>query len=199
MQRVSGRQVQQAGLVSGRIPLNPSSGSRRFSDRTVANVPRPSANTQFFSRSAGQGIGTQPGSRPAVSAPAQAGYHRFGEPGGTGAAQNTRPPQAAGGNQIQRPGNVQRFGEPGSSQSTPRNDRPATSQGGNSNWRSFGNPGSSVPAARQPYNPPQSQPANSAPAPQRSAPSGSAPRSAPAPASHPSGGGHASGGGKGHR
>jgi len=194
VQRVSGSQVQTAGLVSGRLPLNPGITSRRFSDRSVTNVPRSSGNTQFFSRSAGQGTSVQPGARPVANAPAQPGYHRFGEPGSNPASQTTRPPQAAAG---QRQGSAPRFGEPGSSQSPQRNDHPPASQGSNSNWRSFGTPGSSAPAARQPYNPPpQSRPAPSA-VPQRSAPASSAPRSAPAP-SRPASGGHSSGG-KGHR
>ena len=197
VQRVSGSQVQTAGLVTGRVPLNPSVASRRFSDRTVANVPRSSANTQFFSRNGGQGTATpSAGIRPAAAAQGQSGYHRFGEPG-NGASQNTRPAQAAPGSNAagQRQGSLQRFGEPASNQGAPRNDRPPAAQGGNGNWKSFGVPGTSTPAPRQPYNPPQSRPSVSAPAPQRSAPGSSAPRSAPAP-SHPSGGGgHASGGG----
>ena len=196
VQRVSGSQVQMAGLVNGRVPLNPSRASRQFSDRAVANIPRSSANTQFFSRSA-SGTAAQAGGRPAANTPAQSGYHRFGEPGGSAASQNTRPPQAAAGAAGgQRQGNLPRFGEPGSSQNAQRNDRPPAAQGSNGNWRSFGSPGSSAPAARQPYNPPpQSRPAPNA-IPQRSAPAPGAPRTAP---SRPAGGGHSSGGGKGRR
>ena len=174
VQRVSSAQVQTAGLVSGRLPLNPSIASRRYSDRTVANVPRATPNAQFNSRSAATG-NTQ----------AQTGYHRFGDPG---ASQNTRPSQAGTGTNAagQRQGTLQRFGQPGSSQSAPRNDRP-------SGWRSFGTPGSSTTGGRQPYNPPQVRPGgsgqgNSTPQ-QRPAPSNTAPRSVPAP-SHPAGGGH---------
>jgi hypothetical protein len=194
VQRVSGSQVQTAGLVSGRLPLNPSIASRRFSDRAVANVPRASSNTQFYSRSA---------NRPAASGQAQSGYHRFGEPGA--ASQNTRPPQAAAGSNAagQRQGSLQRFGEPGSTQNSPRNDRPPASQGGSGGWRSFGTPGSSTPA-RQPYSPPQSRPSGSGSGTgtqqQRSAPSNTAPRSTPAPSSHPANGSHSvSKGDKGHR
>jgi len=175
VQRVSGAQVQTAGLVSGRLPLNPSVASRRFSDRSVANVPRASGNTQFASRSAGQGTVGQ----------GQSSYHRFGEPGS--ASQNTRPPQAAvGGNAAgQRQGSLQRFGEPGSSQSAPRNDRPPASQGGTGGWRSFGTPGSST-GRRQPYSPP---PQNRQSAPQRPATGNPAPRSSPP--SRPASGGRA--------
>jgi FecR protein len=197
VQRVSGSQVQTAGLVNGRVPLNPSVASRRFSDRAVANVPRPTANTQFFSRSAGQ-TGAQAGARSATASQAQSGYHRFGEPASTTGSQNTRPPQAAAGAQGQRPGSLQRFGQPSSNQSAPRNDRPSASPGGNGTWKSFGTPGSSAPA-RQPYSPPQqNKPATSGSGASQGT---SAPRSAPAPASHPaSNGGRAkSGGSKGHR
>lgn len=164
VQRVNASQVQTAGMISGRLPLNPSVASRRFSDRLVASVPRASSNTHFYSRSAG-----------AANSQAQSGYHRFGEPGAS--SQNSRPPQAAAGSTAgQRQGSLQRFGEPGSSQSAPRNDRAPASQSGG--WRSFGTPGSSN-SGRQPYNPPpQNRPATSAP--QRSTPS------------RPASGGHAS-------
>jgi hypothetical protein len=196
VQRVSGSQVQTAGLVSGRLPLNPSAASRRFSD-AVASVPRASSNTQFASRSAAQGNAA--GSRPATNNGQASGYHRFGEPGA--ASQNARPPQAAAGSNAagQRQGSLQRFGEPGSSQNAPRNDRPPASQGGG--WRNFGTPGSSG-TGRQPYNPPQSRPGGSGSGgkPQRSTPGNTAPRSTPAPASHPANSGHpAPKADKGHR
>jgi hypothetical protein len=181
VQRVSGAQIQTAGLVSGRLPLNPSVASRRFSDRAVASVPRASSNTQFNSRG-------MAGSRPAANSQAQSGYHRFGEPGA-----NNRPPQAAAGSTAGRQGSLQRFGEPGSSQSAPRNDRPAP-QGGASGWRSFGTPGSST-TGRQPYNPPQNRPSGSGSGtPQRSSPGNTAPRSTPT-----NGGRAVSKGDKGHR
>jgi hypothetical protein len=222
VQRVNGAQVQQAGVVSGRMPIAAGSANRQFSDRAVTNVPRSSANTQFFSRqgsagqtgrpagaTGGQGSGTQAGTRTPGNAQPQAGFRRFGEPGGNAATQNTRPPQAAGSTPAATPrqGGFPRFGEPGATQGAPRNDRPPSAQGSAGNWRSFGTPGSAAPAQRQPYNPPQNRPApssNNAPrqspgssAPQRSAPSYSAPRPAPstsAPRSAPpSGGGHSSG------
>jgi hypothetical protein len=179
VQRVSGTQVQTAGLIGGRVPLNPSVASRRFSDRTVSNVPRASSNTQFYSRS-----GAAAGNRPSATPQAQSGYHRFGEPGA--AAPNSRPPQGASGASAagQRQGSLQRFGEPGSSQSAPRNDRPPAAQGNTGGWRSFGTPGSST-GGRQPYNPPQSRPSGSGAG--TSAPQ----RSVPAPKSPAASGGHA--------
>lgn len=215
VQHVTGAQVQTAGLVNGRVPLNATSATRRFSDRTVGNVPRPSANTQFFSR---QG-NAAPGNRPSVNTQSPSGYHRFGEPATNAGANNNRPPQAATGAAAagQRQGSLQRFGEPGSSQSSPRNDRPPSAQGAGG-WKPFGAPGGSAPAPRQPYNPPANRPAptggsgqgqtpsgnrgNPAPsysAPARQAPSTSAPHSAPPSSGGSSGhssssGGHSSGG-----
>jgi hypothetical protein len=172
VQRVSGAQVQGAGMINGRLPLNPGIASRRFSDRSVASIPRTSTNTQFYSRS-----GAAAGNRPAGNSQAPAGYHRFGEPG---TSQSTRPPQAATGNSTgQRQGSLQRFGEPGSTQTAPRNDRPPAAQGG---WRSFGTPGSST-GGRQPYNPPQSRPSGSGAG-------SSTPRRAPASGRPAAGGGH---------
>ena len=188
VQRVSGAQVQNAGAISGRLPLNPSVASRRFSDRAVANAPRSVTSGQAAVRSgAGQG-----------NAQAQPGYHRFGEPG---MSLNNRPPQGPAGS-SQRSGSMPRFGEPGRGMGAPRNDRPPSSQGGSS-WRSFGSPGSSPGGGRQPYNPPQSRTGgsgsgNSTPQ-QRSAPRSSAPRSAPS-SGRPAGGRAAPPrGGKGQR
>jgi hypothetical protein len=199
VERVNSTQVQQAGLVNGRLPIAPGSASRRFSDRTVANIPRASGNTQFFSR---QGIGTPAGgARTPGNAQTQSAYRRFGEPAGNAGNQNTRQP-------AQRQGSLQRFGEPGSSQSAPRNDRPAA-QNGNSNWKSFGTPAQPRPAPSTQggrnyspapsYNSPRPAPSNNAP---RSTPSYSAPRPAPsnsAPRSAPPSRSSGGGGGKGHR
>jgi hypothetical protein len=162
VQRVTGAQVQTAGLVNGRLPLNPSVASRRFSDRAVANIPR---NTPT------------PAARTGGASSAQSGYHRFGEPG-AGSVNNR--PQAATGN-GQRQGSLQRFGEPG---------RTPSAQGAGG-WKSFGTPGRASPS-RQPYNPPQQQnqqnrnngtgaQQNQRPAQNNSAPA----HAAPAPAARP--------------
>lgn len=200
IQRPSGAQVQQAGLVSGRIPVNSTSATRRFSD-VAATVPRASSAT---SRPAGAAGGQGSG--------AQSGFRRFGEPAGNSAGQSSRQAGTTSA-PAQRQGGFERFGEPGSTQTAPRNDRPSSTPGSNGNWRSFGTPGISNPASRQPYNPPANRqspapggrassapPANSAR--QRSVPGYSAPRAAapagsghaPAPASRPS-----SSGSRGHR
>jgi hypothetical protein len=220
IQRVSGAQVGVAGSIRGQMPVGPSAASRQFSDRQAANVAHTSDNMSFSSR--GQQTATQPGrpaagqgtgGRPVGAAQSQSGFRRFGEPGVSGAAQNSRPAQASGSNQTPaaRTDGIRRFGEPGSSQ--PAAQRPATNQNQRTNgWNSFGTPGSSTPP-RQPYNPPsqnnrpdqrqatqtqrpqQSSPSYSAPRQQQSSPSYSAPRSAPA----SNGGGHpASSGGGGH-
>src|ERR1017187_8977210 len=227
IQRVSGAQVGVAGSIRGQMPVGPSAASRQFSDRQAANVAHASDNMRFFGQqnlgqagrsAAGQGTA----SRPAGAAQTQPVFRRFGEPGVSGAVQNSRPAQASGSNQTPaaRTEGIRRFGEPGSSQ--PAAQRPATNQNQRTNgWNSFGTPGSSTPA-RQPYNPPsqanrpdqrQTQtPAYSAPRQQQSSPSYSVPRSAPAsngagghPASSGGGGGHTSsssgsrGGGGGRR
>ena len=225
VQRLSGQQVGQAGLIRGPIGISPTEANRRFSDHAVTNIPRSADNTRFFSRQAGnvvqtgrpagQGTGVQNEIRPSGTTP-QAGYHRFGEPG---VPQNTRPSNLNGYNaQPARTGGIRAFGEPGSTNAV-RNDRPPSAQGGNGSWRSFGTPGSTGSAPRQPYNPPaqqyrgnpgssqpparQSTPAPSYSAPRQSAPSYSAPhQSAPsysAPHSAPSGGGgHPASSGGGH-
>ncbi len=200
VQHVSGSQVLQAGMVSGRLPLNPTAASRRYSDRVVANIPRPSTNTRFYSRGGGQGNGL-PGNRPSGAPPVQQGYHRFGEPG---APVNVRPSQTANGTpQASRQGTM-RFGEPG----VPRVAPPPGSNapGSSAPWSRFGSPGTTP--QRQP-----SQPGNS-PAPQvrpqvtpgappsrPSAPGGgSAPRPAPAgPSRPPAGGGRSNSGGRAGR
>lgn len=174
VQRVNGAQMQSASLVQGRLALNPSVANRRFSDRAVASIPRPAANTHFYSGGAGGA------DRPVGNRQAAAGYHRFGEPGR--AAQNARTPQSAA-NPGQRPGILRRFGEPGAGQSTPRNERPPAARGGG--WKSFGQPGVSS-GGRQPYNPPPNRPS-----------AGPAPRSAPPRGG--GGGGHAAPRGGGGR
>jgi hypothetical protein len=205
MQHVAGGQVQTAGLVTGRMPVNATVASRRFSDRTVANVPRASTNTQFYSRqgnTGGQGTAAAGNTRPAAASQAQSGYHRFGEPASNTAGQNNRPTPAATGTAAGRQGSIQRFGEP-AAPSTTRNDRPAAAQNG-SGWKSFGTPGSSpATTSRQPYNPPQTRPATGTgqgqtPAANRPAPGNAAPaRPAPAtsaPHPAPATGGRSSGG-----
>ncbi len=49
--RASGAQIREAGLVRGQLPVAPSAASLRFSNRTVASVPRSSDNARFFSHS----------------------------------------------------------------------------------------------------------------------------------------------------
>jgi hypothetical protein len=56
MARATGSQIHQAGLVRGQLPLAPTSGSLRYSNRTVANVPRSSDNIHFFGATASAGV-----------------------------------------------------------------------------------------------------------------------------------------------
>src|ERR1039458_836924 len=219
IQRVSGAQVGVAGSIRGQMPVGPSAASRQFSDRPAANIAHSGDHTSFFSRGqqtsvqAGRTAGQGTAGRPAGAGQTQSGDRRFGEPGVSGAAQNSRAAQASGSHQppAARTDGIRRFGEPGSSQ--PAAQRPAPNQNQRTNgWNSFGAPGSSTPA-RQPYNPPsqnnrtdqrqttqknrpqQSSPSYSAPRQQPSSPSYSAPRSAP-PSN--SGGGHPASSGGGH-
>jgi hypothetical protein len=46
--RYSGDQVREAGLVRGQMPFRPSDAHVRFSDRSVANVPRTAENRRFY-------------------------------------------------------------------------------------------------------------------------------------------------------
>jgi hypothetical protein len=49
--RTTGSQIRDAGLVRGQLPLAPTAASLRYSNSAVANIPRSSENTHFFSRS----------------------------------------------------------------------------------------------------------------------------------------------------
>lgn len=49
--RTTGSQIHEAGLVRGQLPVAPSAASLRYSNRTVAGLPRSSENVHFFSRS----------------------------------------------------------------------------------------------------------------------------------------------------
>ena len=50
MQRYSGNQIREAGLVRGAMPLAPGSAHLRFTDRQSIVAPRTSPNTRFFTR-----------------------------------------------------------------------------------------------------------------------------------------------------
>ena len=217
--RFSGSQIGQAGLVRGAMPIAPSSANLRFSDRTLNNVPRSSANTRFFShrqvspaeripfaqqqRAMGQsGIGGSTRSMAGVPGASQAAPRQN--------APQSQAPQAGAaprGGQNDAAGGWRRFGAPGGSQPAARSQ--AAPQSGRS-WTGFGNPGSSSSAPRQEYSQPQpayrGNSGSSAPQSLRIAPpvvqqrsgggSNSAPRGGGASrssggggASHPSGGG----------
>jgi hypothetical protein len=163
--RFSGSQIGQAGVVRGGMPITPSSANLRFSDRAVANVPRSSGNTRFFTHQQ-----TSPAAR-VPFAEQQRAIERSGAgmsnrstaaAPGTGQAapaQNavrSQQPQAGAaprGGQNEAAGGWRRFGEPGGSQQAPRSQAaPQNSRG----WTGFGNPGSPSGAPRQQYSQPQS-------------------------------------------
>jgi hypothetical protein len=48
----TGSQIHEAGLVRGQLPVAPSAASLRYSNRSVASIPRSSDNMHFFGRNA---------------------------------------------------------------------------------------------------------------------------------------------------
>lgn len=152
IQRVSGAQVGEAGLIRGRVPITPTSANLRFSDRAAANVPRSSENTRFFTHQqpsqvqrvpfAQQQRAMEQGSR-AAQAPARGAAAPA--PGGFRGAQGQSNAAPRGG-ENGASGGFRRFGESPAQNTTPRaNDRPpaatqAPAQRGGG-WNRFGAPG----------------------------------------------------------
>ena len=217
--RFSGSQIGQAGLVRGAMPMAPSSANLRFSDRAVANVPRSSANTRFFSHQQATPAARVPFAQQqramGQSVPGTPNGSMAAAPGVRQAAPAQNPVRSQQPQSGAAAGGWRRFGEPGGTQQAPRTQAAPQNNRG---WTGFGNPGSSSGAARQPYSQPQSvyrgNSGSSAPQSLRIAPpvvqqrSSGGGSSAPAPrgysgggsASRPSGGGgggasHPSGGG----
>jgi hypothetical protein len=222
----SGSQIGSASLVRGGIPLAPGTANLRFSDRVVANAPRISANSQFFSR--------QQSSAAAQRIPfaqQQRAFEQAGMPvrgGGAAvpnglrqgavpataprvspspAAQNTRPlgnqgVQSAPQNRV----GWQRFGDPGARTTQPGpvgSERPTAPQQPTGGWSRFGNPQPNHPAQQAQPQQIRNQPPPSYDAPRYSAPPApqpSAPRySAPAPAPRSAPASPSRGGGGGSR
>jgi len=210
----SGSQIGAAGMVTGRMPISPTSANLRFSDRAAANVPRGGSfsNSHFFTHQQTNGAQRIP------FAQQQRGFESAGRTGSFGAAGGASGFSRGGAPTVGgSSGNVnngwRRFGETPSQ--SPAVNRGSTGAGG---WRGAGNSPvmqnsrPSVPsygggAQRGPSSSPQSvrvappvaRERSAAPgysAPRQSAPSYSAPRSSGG--GHPSGGGHG-GGGHGHR
>ncbi len=225
IQRVSGAQVGEAGLMRGRMPIAPTSSNLRFSDRAATNVPRSNENARFFTHQqpsqvqrvpfAQQQRAMEQGSRTAT-APAPTGFR-----GAQGPA-NTAPRAGENG----AAGGFRRFGESSAQNAAPRGtDRPAASTQApaqrNGGWNRFGEPGGNqAPRGGERQAAPQSNggfnrfgspgSTNNAPRPQysppprsesRGNPGGSAPRSsapsssAPRSSSGGGGGARSSGGG----
>ena len=121
--RVTSSDLRSAGMVQGRLGITPSGRSMHFSDRTVANVPRQSANQRFFTR----------------NGPVSGDRASFGQQRSLGNA-----PGAASRGSY-RPGNA------GPAAGGGRGSAMTPSGGnGGSTWRRFGNPGmgSNGPAQR---------------------------------------------------
>lgn len=141
----TGNQIHDASVVRGGMPIAPGAAHLRFSDRAVANAPRTSANTRFFTRQ-------QPSSAAEriPFAQQQRAFEQAGMPvrggvagmmpgarggGATGAAQ-----QPAGGSL--RPA----VNQPGRAAAPGQNTRPTVSpaQASSQNrggWERFGDPG----------------------------------------------------------
>jgi hypothetical protein len=198
----SGSQIGAAGMVTGRMPISPTSANLRFSDRAATNIPRGGgfSNTHFFTHQ-------QPGAVQRIPfAQQQRGFESAGRTSGTGGASGglgrSTAPTIGGSRSDGGSNGWRRFGEtpaqnPGGANrgnsgaaggwrgggSSPQNSRPASGYG------SGYNNGAQRPSAPQSVriSPPVARE-------RQSAPSYSAPRGG----GHPSGGGHG-GGGHGHR
>ena len=202
--RTTGSQIHEAGLVRGQLPVAPSAANLRYSNRSVASIPRSSENVHFFGRSTAAPVQRVPfaeqqramqqfSRQPAASTIAR------GAAGGAGVGQ-TR--SAAPGAAAPSNGGAWRpVNEPPSAATA---NRGAASDSG---WQRFGEPRPSGTNAPRPAYRPYATPTpanNSRPQSIRVAPpvvrekssQGSAPRSQSS--GHSSGGGsHTSGGGGG--
>jgi hypothetical protein len=142
--RPTASDLHSAGMVNGRLGIQPTRASTHFSDRAVSNVPRTSSNQRFFTRSGG------PGGSPGFTA------SRGTAAGGSGfnrAGQGSAMPQNPGGSA----GGWRRFNDPASGSNVPSrggmgsSPAPSANRGnmgsapaspGNTNgWRRFGAPG----------------------------------------------------------
>ncbi len=204
----SGAQVGAVGMVTGRMPVAPTSANLRFTSRT-ASVPRglSASNTHFFSHQQAGGAQRIP------FAQQQRGFESASRTGAMGAG-------ASG--MSRGVGGVTRGGEPtvGGSSSNVSNgwrrfgETPSQSAGGGNRGNTSvqnARPGSSGYGGERQGSasgqqsvriaPPVARERSSAPtysAPRQSAPTYSAPRSSSG-GGHPSGGGHSGGGGHGRR
>ena len=223
--RYSGAQVGTAGMVTGRMPISPTSANLRFSDRAAANVPRggaAAAGNHFFTHQQVSGAQRIP------FAQQQRGFEstaRSGAAGGTmggsnGGSRGMAAPGASStgggagqwrsfGSASQSPGayrgNAGAVGGPGGgyrggNEATRQSPRPTTGYAGGERQGSAGGP-QSVRIAPQVARERSTAPSYSAPR-QQSTPSYSAPRQSAPSYSAPrssggggGGGGHPSGGG----
>jgi hypothetical protein len=137
--RTTGSQIHEAGLVRGQLPVVPSAGSLRYTNRALAGVPRSSENTHFFGRStaavqrvpfADQQRAMQQFSRqPAASTMA----HSAVGGAATGAWRSTTSPAASGAGQT-------RSASPGGTWRPATEPAQAAPARGASGWQRFGEP-----------------------------------------------------------
>jgi len=161
--RMTGSQIREAGLVRGQLPVAPSAASLRYSNRSVAAIPRSSENVRFFGRTpsaavqrvpfaeqqrAMQQFSRQPAASTVARSPAAGDWRSAASPVLGGAGQTRAPaapsvgawrpanqPAPAAGSSADRSSGWQRFGEPrpGGSYSA----RPAYAQPGASGYRPY--------------------------------------------------------------
>ena len=202
--RTTGSQIREAGLVRGQLPVVPSAASLRYTNRSVASIPRSSEGIHFFGRSARASVQRVPfaeqqramqqfSRQPAASAIARSGgWRSTASPASVGEGQTRSvAPGAAAGNA----GGAWR----------PVTQPSLAPERGVSGWQRFGEPRPSVanaPRAYRPYATPapanynRPQSIRVAPPVVRERSSQSAPRSQST--SRPSGGGARGGGGGSH-
>jgi FecR protein len=125
--RPSQGDLRSAGMVNGRLGIQPTARSTHFSDRAVTNVPRTSSNQRFFTRTGG------PNGTPGFA------NSRYATPNGGSFRQGNSAAQGSAGG----------FNRGGQGSAFPQTSRGSNNAGGNSGgWRRFGDPasGSNVPS-----------------------------------------------------
>jgi hypothetical protein len=169
--RTTGAQIHEAGLVRGQLPVAPTAASLRYSNRMVANFPRSSENTHFFSHSTPAAVQRVPfaeqqramqqfSRQPAVSTTARGasggaasgGWRSAGSPAspGAGQARSAAPSAPARGyspgySPGYAPGNAGAW-RPANVPSTAAPSNSGTSNG----WQRFGEPRSNAPESPRP-------------------------------------------------
>jgi hypothetical protein len=176
---LTGSQIRDASVVRGGMPIAPGAANLRFSDRQIANAPRTSANTHFFTRqqpsAAAQripfaqqqrafeqaGMPVRGGLAGAAPAGRNAGAAVSGLRQGTAPAAQQLPDRGLNRSGVQPGSNTRPQVSPGyaaqnvRSSESPSANRPAAAPAAPQNrggWQRFGDPGArtSQPAAAAP-------------------------------------------------